>query len=66
MSPINKSESLDINRGVELILRRKPLKKKTFSYCFEKVVSLLNKEVTIYFNFSFDIRKQSSKGDSKC
>ncbi len=56
MSSINKSDSSKINRGVELILRREKPKAKTFQYCFEKVVSFFNKEVTIYFNFSFDIR----------
>ncbi len=65
MTQINKEESSNINRGVELILRRDKPKRKTFSFSFEKVVSLLKKEVTIYFNFSFDIRKQSSKGDQK-
>ena len=58
MSTINKNDSSQINRGVELILRREPTKVKTFKVCFEKVVSFLNREVTIYFNFSFDIRKQ--------
>jgi hypothetical protein len=57
MSSINKNESSEINRGVELILRREKPKRKTFSYCFEKVVSLLNRKVTIYFNFSFDIKE---------
>lgn len=65
MTQINKEESSNINRGVELILRRDKPKRKTFSFSFEKVVSLLKKEVTIYFNFSFDIKDQSSKGDSK-
>lgn len=65
MNKLNKEESSNINRGVELILRRDKPKRKTFSFSFEKVVSLLKKEVTIYFNFSFDIKDQSSKGDSK-
>jgi hypothetical protein len=58
MTSINKGDSSQINRGVELILRRENRKSKTFQYCFEKVVSFFNREVTIYFNFSFDIRKQ--------
>jgi len=56
MSSINNPEPLEINRGVELILRRRTPKKKTFSFCFDKVVSFLKKEVTISLNFSFNIR----------
>lgn len=58
MSSINKEESSQINRGVELLLRRKKPKteSKTFQYHFEKVVSFFNKKVSIYFNFSFDVK----------
>jgi hypothetical protein len=56
MSSINNPDPQEINRGVELILRRRVPRKKTFSFCFDKVVSFLKKEVTISLNFSFDIR----------
>lgn len=57
MTSINNSDNPEINRGVEIILRRRKPKNKTFSFCFDKMVSFFNKEVTISFNFSFDIRK---------
>jgi hypothetical protein len=57
MSFINKTRTPNINRGVELVLRRRTPKKKTFSFCFDKVVSFLNREITIYFNFSLNIGK---------
>lgn len=63
MGTINKSNASIMNRGVELILRRRKPSSKTFIFCFEKMVSFFNREITIYFNFSFDIRKQSSRGD---
>lgn len=49
-----------INKGVELLLRRKkkPECSKTFRFEFDKMVSLLGKEITVSFNFSFDIKKQ--------
>ena len=56
MGSINKDKTSDINRGVELIIKRRKPKEKTFSLSFEKMVSLLKKEVTISFNFSFDIK----------
>ena len=58
MTTINKSNTLPINRGVELVLKRRTPDKKTFSICFEKMVSFLKKEITIYFNFSLKIGKQ--------
>jgi hypothetical protein len=57
MSSINKSNTPPINRGVELVLKRRQPVKKTFSICFEKMVSFLNREITIYFNFSLKIGK---------
>lgn len=56
MGSINKDKTSDINRGVELIIKRRKPKEKTFSLSFEKMVSLLKREVTISFNFSFDIK----------
>jgi hypothetical protein len=58
METINNSETSNINRGVEMIIRRRNPDPKTFLLCFEKVVSFFNRKITIYFNFSFDIRKQ--------
>jgi len=57
MSPINKPDPSGMNRGIELILRRRKPRKKTFSFCFDKMVSFLKREVTISLNFSFDVRK---------
>ena len=57
MSSINKPEPSGMNRGIELILRRRKPRKKTFSFCFDKVVSFFKKEVSISLNFSFDVRK---------
>jgi hypothetical protein len=58
MSAINNGNTLPVNRGVELILKRRIPNKKTFSICFEKVVSFFKREITIYFNFSLNIGKQ--------
>jgi hypothetical protein len=58
METINNSETSNINRGVEIIIKRRNPSSKTFLLCFEKVVSFFNRKITIYFNFSFDIRKQ--------
>jgi hypothetical protein len=56
MTPINNADAPEINRGVELILRRRKPEKKTFSFHFEKMVSFFKREVTISFNFSLNIR----------
>jgi hypothetical protein len=58
MTSINNLETPDINRGVELILRRRQPVKKTFSYGFDKMVSFLRRDFTISFHFSLDIRNQ--------
>jgi hypothetical protein len=52
-------QKLHINRGIELLLRRKskPKEVKTFEVNFGKVVSILKRKITIYFEFSFDIKK---------
>ena len=57
MSSINKGDTLPINRGVELVLKRREPAKKFFVICFERMVSLFNRDITIYFNFSLDIGK---------
>ena len=52
---------LHINRGVELLLRkrrRKPEEPKTFQFSFGKMVSLFRREINIYFEFSLDIKKK--------
>ena len=62
-SPIAKVPDLEINKGVELMLRNK--KKivrrdpKSFEIKFAKVVSFFKREIRIFFNFSLDIRKQT-------
>jgi hypothetical protein len=52
-------QQLQINRGVELLLRRKtkPISPKTFRLKFAKMISLFKREIHIYFEFSFDIKK---------
>ena len=57
---LNKNEPLQINRGVELLLRNrrnKPDKPKTFQVKFGKLVSLWNREIVFHFNVYLDIRK---------
>tara|TARA_B100000085_G_scaffold2600_1_gene2478 strand:+ start:4335 stop:4514 length:180 start_codon:yes stop_codon:yes gene_type:complete len=58
---MNKNDQeLHINRGVELLLRRrkKSEKPKTFHVKFGKMLSLLRREIHFYFEFSFDLRKK--------
>ena len=56
MSDINKD--ITPNRGVEFMLsggkRKKP---KLFNIIFEKLICILKKEITIYFEFSIQSRK---------
>ena len=59
-STLNKDKPLEINRGVELLLRnrrKKPEKPKTFQVKFGKLVSLWNREIVFHFNVYLDIRK---------
>ena len=53
-------DTTEINRGVELLLRRKkkPEKPKTFRVKFGNLISLWNKEIIFNFDFYFDIRKK--------
>jgi hypothetical protein len=57
MSDIN--NDITPNRGIELILsggkRKQP---KLFHLIFEKMICFLNREVTIYFEFSLKTRKK--------
>ena len=51
---------LHINRGVELLLRRreKPETPKTFQVKFGNLIALWNREIIFHFNFYLDIRKK--------
>ena len=51
----------EINRGVELLLRRKketPENPKTFQVKFGNLISLWNREIVFHLNFYLDIRKK--------
>ena len=57
---LNKDTPLEINRGVELLLRnrrKKPDKPKTFQVKFGKLISLWNREIVFNLNVYLDIRK---------
>ena len=54
-------DTTEINRGVELLLRkrRKPQPKpKTFQVKFGNLIALWNREIVFHLNFYFDIRKK--------
>ena len=57
-----KSSELQINKGVELMLRNKNRARrvipKTFQVTFGKMVALWNREIHIFYDFSVLIRKQ--------
>ena len=60
---LNKDKPLEINRGVELLLRnrrRKPERPKTFQVKFGNLFSFLNREIVFHFNFYLDIKKSNS------
>ena len=51
----------EINRGGELLLRRrkeKPEKPKTFQVKFGNLIALWNREIMFHLNFYLDIRKK--------
>ena len=57
-----KSESIEINKGFELMLRHRnrrgnQRKPKTFHIMFGKVLSLFKREIRLHFEFSIDIKK---------
>ena len=57
---LNNDKPLEINRGVELLLRnrrRKPEAPKTFQVKFGKLISLWNREIVFHLNVYLDIRK---------
>ena len=64
-SPLNKiksdSDSLKLNKGVELLLRnkRRAQKPKTFQVKFGNMISFFNREIEFYLDFHLDIRKSS-------
>ena len=53
-------DTTEINRGVELLLRRRrqPEKSKTFRVKFGNMISFFKREIVFHFNFYFDIRKK--------
>jgi len=58
---MGKPRELYINRGVELLLRKrrsKPEEPKTFQFSFGKMVTLLRREINICFEFSLNIKKK--------
>ena len=61
-NPLNniKSESPNMNRGFELLLRNKKRREspKTFQVKFGKMVSLLKREFHFFLEINFDIRKK--------
>ena len=57
----NHNSHININRGVELLLRnrrKKPEPPKTFQVKFGKMVSLFRREIVFHLNFYLDIRKK--------
>ena len=56
------NDKLQINRGVELLLRNrrkeKPEKPKTFQVKFGNLIALWNREIVFHLNFYLDIRKK--------
>ena len=62
---LNNDKPLEINRGVELLLRnrrRKPERPKTFQVKFGNLFSFFNREIVFHFNFYLDIRKKYLSG----
>jgi hypothetical protein len=60
---LNNSESSEINRGFELMLRHRSRREKrpepkTFGIMFGKVISLLKREIKFHFELSFGIAKK--------
>ena len=59
-SKLNNNE-LQINRGVELLLRnrrKRESKPKTFQVKFGKMISLFRREFHFFIEFHFDIRRK--------
>jgi len=67
-NPLNKRNNTtpqEINRGLELLLRKKRRREqrrpKTFELRFGKLISLFNREINFYLNVHLDIRKRSRR-----
>ena len=58
-NPLNKDKP-EINRGVELLLRRRrtPEKSKTFRVKVGNLIALWNREIVFHFDIYLDIRKK--------
>ena len=59
---VEKRPKLEINKGVELMLRNKKKivkrrEPKSFQFKFGNMVALFKREFHIYFEFSLDIRR---------
>ena len=58
---LNKNKPLEINRGVELLLRNRRKSKpkpKTFQVKFGNLIALWNREIVFHFDLYLDIRKK--------
>ena len=58
---VRNGPELQINKGVELMLRRNTKKEerpKTFQIKFGKMISLFRRELRISLDFSLDIKKE--------
>jgi hypothetical protein len=58
---LNKNKPLEINRGVELLLRNRRKsqpKPKTFQVKFGNLIALWNREIVFHFDLYLDIRKK--------
>ena len=57
---LNNDKPLEINRGVELLLRnrRRTERPKTFQVKFGKLIALWNREIVFHLNFYLDIKKK--------
>jgi len=55
------NDELQINRGVELLLRKRRRKAdppKSFQVKFGKMISFFKREIVLHLNFYLDIRKK--------
>ena len=56
---LNNDKPLEINRGVELLLRnRRKQRPKTFQVKLGKLIAIWNTEIVFHFHFYLDIRKK--------
>ena len=71
ISKKKQSSDIPINRGVELILAEGGIPKsqrvKPFGTQFDRIISILKREMHITFEFSFKFtKKQKSSGEVSC